>query len=43
MDAEKIFLDYAEGYDRSNGKIELKIVHTLAVAKGMDRLTEALH
>jgi len=43
MDAEKIFLDYAEGYDRSNGKIELKIVHTMAVAKGMDRLTEALH
>lgn len=43
MDAEKIFLDYAEGYDRSNGKIELKIVHTLAVAKVMDRLTEALH
>lgn len=43
MNAEKIFLDYAEGYDRSNGKIELKIVHTLAVAEVMDRLTEALH
>lgn len=42
MDAEKIFLDYAERYDRSNGKIELKIVHTLAVADVMDRLTEAL-
>lgn len=42
MDAEKIFLDYAGRYDRSNGKIELKIVHTLAVADVMDRLTEAL-
>lgn len=42
MNAEKRFLDYADGYDRSNGKIELKIVHTLAVAEVMDRLTEAL-
>lgn len=43
MDAKKIFLNYAESYDRSNGKIELKIVHTLAVAEVMDRLTETLH
>lgn len=42
MDAEKIFLEYADRYDRSNGKIELKIVHTLAVADVMDRLTEKL-
>lgn len=42
MEAEKIFLDYAGRYDRSNGKIQLKIVHTLAVADVMDRLTEAL-
>ncbi len=42
MEAEKIFLDYAGRYDRSNGKIQLKIVHTLAVADAMDRLTEAL-
>ncbi|MDO5425707.1 MAG: HD domain-containing protein [Eubacteriales bacterium] len=42
MDAEKVFLDYAGRYDRTNGKIELKIVHTLAVAEVMDRLTEAL-
>lgn len=42
MNAKEIFLDYAGGYDRSNGKIELKIVHTLAVADVMDRLTAAL-
>lgn len=42
MDAGKIFLDYAGRYDRSNGKIELKIIHTLAVADVMDRLTEKL-
>lgn len=42
MDAEKIFLDYAGRFDRSNGKIEMKIVHTLAVADVMDRLTAAL-
>lgn len=42
MEAENIFLDYAGRYDRSNGKIELKIVHTLAVADVMGRLTEAL-
>lgn len=42
MNAEKIFLDYANHYDRTNGKIELKIVHTLEVAKVMDQLTEKL-
>lgn len=42
MDAGRIFLDYAEGYDRSNGKIELKIIHTFGVADIMDRLTAAL-
>lgn len=42
MNAEKIFLDYASGYDRTNGKINLKIVHTMEVAKVMDQLTEKL-
>lgn len=42
LDAEKIFLDYASGYDRENGMIDLKIVHTMEVAKVMDRLTEKL-
>lgn len=42
MDAEKVFLDYAARYDRSNGKIELKIVHTMAVAEVMKQLTDAL-
>lgn len=43
MDAEKIFLEYAEHYDRRNGKINLKIIHTLAVVQVMDQLTEKLH
>lgn len=38
----QLSLDYAGRYDRSNGKIDLKIVHTLAVADLMDQLTEAL-
>lgn len=42
MDAGQIFLDYAGRYDRSNGKIELKIIHTFGVADIMDRLTDAL-
>lgn len=42
MDAEKIFLDYAGRYDRSCGMIELKIVHTLGVARVMDRLAASL-
>lgn len=42
MNARKIFLDYAERYDCNNGKIQLKIVHTFAVADVMDRLTAAL-
>ena len=40
MNAEAIFLKYTDRYDRSNGKIELKILHTLEVAKVMDRLTK---
>lgn len=43
MDAKKIFLEYAGRYDRNNGKINLKIVHTLAVADLMDQLTRALN
>lgn len=43
MNAEQIFLDYTSRYDDSNGKIKLKIIHTLAVADVMDKLTAALH
>lgn len=43
MNAEAIFLKYTDRYDRSNGKIELKILHTLEVAKVMERLTKKLH
>ena len=42
MDAKDIFLKYTDQYDRSNGKIQLKIVHTLAVAEVMNRLTKSL-
>ena len=42
MNAEKIFLDYTGRYDQYNGKIRLKIIHTLEVARVMDRLTEEL-
>ena len=42
MDAKEIFLKYTDRYDQSNGKIHLKIVHTLAVAEVMDRLTKSL-
>ena len=42
-DREKnAFLEYADRYDRSNGMIELKVVHTLRVAEVMDRITAAL-
>ena len=37
------FLSYADRFDRTNGMIELKVVHTLRVAEVMDRLTAALH
>lgn len=37
--AKEIFMDYASHYDRSNGKIELKIVHTMAVADVMEKIT----
>lgn len=37
--AKEIFLTYANKYDRTNGKIELKIVHTMAVAEVMEQLT----
>lgn len=37
--AKDLFNTYASGYDRTNGKIELKIVHTMAVADVMSQLT----
>ena len=43
MNAEQIFLDYTSRSDDSNGKIKLKIIHSLAVADGIDKLTAALH
>ncbi|MDY4202973.1 MAG: HD domain-containing protein [Schaedlerella sp.] len=43
MNAKEVFLTYAGNFDRNDGRIELKIVHTLAVADIMDRLTESLH
>lgn len=42
MDAKEIFLKYTDRYDQSNGKIHLKIVHTLAVAEVMNQLTKSL-
>ena len=42
MNAEEIFLEYASAYDRENGMIDLKIVHTMEVARVMDQLTEKL-
>lgn len=36
------FLKYAGRYNRSNGMIELKVVHTLRVVDVMDLITEAL-
>ena len=36
------FLKYAGHYDRTNGMIELKVVHTLRVAEVMDRITAGL-
>ncbi|MBQ7840815.1 MAG: HD domain-containing protein [Lachnospiraceae bacterium] len=42
MDAKQVFLDYADRYDRTNSKVELKIIHTLAVADVMKRLTDEL-
>lgn len=41
MNAKDIFLNYAGRFDRSDGKIELKIIHTFAVAEVMDRITMA--
>ena len=42
MDAKKVFMDYAGRYDRTNSKIELKIVHTMEVDTVMKQLTDAL-
>lgn len=42
MTAEQIFENYANTYDLSDGKMKLKMVHTLEVAKVMDALTDAL-
>lgn len=43
MNAKQVFLDYAERFDHAhNSKMELKIVHTMAVADVMKQLTDAL-
>lgn len=42
MDSEKIFLEYVEPYDRGNGMINLKVIHTLRVAEVMDEITKEL-
>lgn len=42
MDAEKIFLEYADRFNQDNGKISLKTYHTLQTAKVMDQLTKML-
>lgn len=42
MNAKKIFLDYVSAYDKENGMIHLKIVHTMEVARVMDLLTEKM-
>lgn len=43
MDARQVFLDYAERFDHAhNSRMELKIVHTMAVADVMKQLTDAL-
>ncbi len=41
-DEMKEFLNYADRYDRTNGMIELKVVHTLRVVEIMDRITAGL-
>lgn len=38
---KRFFLNYAGRFDRSDGKIELKIIHTFAVADVMDQITMA--
>lgn len=40
--ADRIFQDYVKSYDRKNGKVNLKIVHTFEVVKAMDYITEQL-
>lgn len=42
MEAKQAFLNYANRYDRTNGKIELKVVHTMAVAEVTEQITAAL-
>lgn len=42
MEAKEKFLEYANRYDRSDSKVELKVIHTMAVADIMERLTCAL-
>lgn len=43
MDAEKVFMQYADRYDCAHdSKMKLKVVHTLAVADVMKQLTDAL-
>ncbi len=40
--ADQAFWNYVEAYDRSDGKINLKIVHTFEVVKAMDYITQQL-
>lgn len=43
MDAEKVFMQYANRYDCAhNSKMKLKVIHTLAVAEVMKQITDAL-
>lgn len=43
MDAEKVFMQYANRYDCAhNNKMKLKVIHTLAVADVMRQLADAL-
>ena len=39
---KNMFQMYADRYDRANGMIELKIIHTLRVCEVMDRITASL-
>ncbi len=40
MNAKELFLNYTARFDSENGKIHLKIVHTLAVAEVMEKLAQ---
>ena len=42
MNAKEFFMEYANGYDLSDGMISLKVIHTMAVAEVMEELTAML-